>query len=129
LIFWGRRRLSALMEHEPDLRNVAAVVEHPIASGLILTIIATPWIYPQPPRLLWAGAGIAMLVPTVIVLRRVVAPYLRPALYATLAFFFLDQIRAVSASIAILPRLLFLAEMIAAVLFLLWFGSRSRLDA
>ncbi len=129
LIFLGRRRLVALVEQEPDLRQVATVVERPVASALILTLIATPWIYPQPPRLLWAIAGVAMLVPSVIVLRRLVAPYLRAPLYATIGFFFVDQARAVSASIAIVPRLLSLGEMIAAVLFLLWFARRRRLEA
>src|SRR5690606_5899950 len=60
VIFWGRRRLAALVRDEPDLQRVATVVEHPIATALVLTLIATPWIYPQPPRLLWAIAGVAM---------------------------------------------------------------------
>ncbi|MGH8663872.1 MAG: mechanosensitive ion channel family protein [Burkholderiales bacterium] len=92
-------------------------------------LMVTPWIYPQAPRLLWAISGVAMLLPTIVVLRRLVSTYLRAPLYAVLGFFFIDQVRAVSASIDILPRLLLTLEMIAAVAFLLWFGRKSRKDS
>jgi small-conductance mechanosensitive channel len=125
LFFGVRHRLSSLVQQEPALERVATVVEHPAASALILTLIATPWLYPQAPRLLWAISGVAMLIPTIIVLRRLVPPYLRAPLYAVLAFFFVDQVRAVSASIDIVPRLLLMLEMVAAAAVLFWFGHRS----
>jgi small-conductance mechanosensitive channel len=126
-VFVGaRRRLTRLVPGEPGLRRVAAVVEHPAASALVLTLLAIPWFYPQGPRLLWAISGVAMLVPTIIVLRRLVAPYLLAPLYAVLAFFFVDQVRAVSASIDIVPRLLLMLEMIAAAGLLAWFGRTRR---
>ncbi len=121
LFFGVRRRFATLAQHEPELRRVVTVVEHPIASALILTLLATPWVYYGAPPLLWAISGIAMLVPTIIVLRRLVAADLRAPLYAVLAFFFFDELRAVSASIDIVPRLLFVLELIAAAVFLLWF--------
>jgi small-conductance mechanosensitive channel len=125
LFFGVRRRLASLVEHEPGLQRVATVVEHPIAAALVLTLLATPWIHPQAPRLLWAVSGVAMLVPTIVVLRRLVTAYLAAPLYAVLAFFFVDQVRAVSASIDIVPRLLLMLEMIAALAFLIWFGRKS----
>jgi small-conductance mechanosensitive channel len=125
LFFGVRRRFESLVEQEPGLRRVAAVVEHPLASALILALMLTPWLYPQAPRLLWAISGIAMLVPTIVVLRRLVATYLRAPLYAVLAFFFIDQVRAVSASIDIVPRLLLMLEMIAAATILFWFGHKA----
>ncbi len=129
-VFFGvRRRFASLVEQEPGLRRVATVVEHPVASALILTLMVTPWIYPQAPRLLWAMNGVAMLVPTIIVLRRLVSAYLVASLYAVLAFFFVDQVRAVSASIDIVPRLLLMMEMVAAVAFLLWFRRKSTKDS
>lgn len=129
-VFFGvRRRFASFVEQEPGLRRIAAVVEHPIASALILTLLVTPWIYPQAPRLLWAISGVAMLVPTIIVLRKLVSDYLVAPLYAVLAFFFVDQVRAVSASIDIIPRLLLMLEMIAAVAFLLWFRRKATRDS
>jgi small-conductance mechanosensitive channel len=128
LFFGVRRRLARLVEHEPGLQRVATVVEHPIAAALVLTLLATPWIHPQAPRLLWAASGVALLVPTIVVLRRLVTAYLVAPLYAVLAFFFVDQVRAVSASIDIVPRLLLMLEMVAALAFLIWFGRKADTD-
>jgi small-conductance mechanosensitive channel len=55
------------------------------------------------------------------VLRRLVAPHLVPLLYAVVAFFFTDQLRVVTASIELVPRLLFLLEMLGGAAFLWWF--------
>src|SRR5262249_411786 len=49
------------------------------------------------------------------------APRLWPILYAVLAFYFVDQVRAVTASMVLIPRLLFLIKTLGGVAFLLWF--------
>ena len=123
LFYWVRRGLRALIAKESALRRAATVVEYPVATALVLALILTHWIYPQPPRLVWAITGIAVFVPTIVVLRTLVKPPLLAPLYAVLAFYFVDQARAVSASIVIVPRVLFVTEMLAAVAFLLWFRS------
>ena len=126
LFYWVRGCLTALVEQEPALRRAATVVEYPIASALVIALMLNHWLYPQAPRLLWAITGIAILVPTILMLRRLVACELLPSLYAVLAFYLVDQIRAVSASIDLVPRLLFVAEMAGAAVLFLWFGYRSR---
>jgi len=127
LFYWVRLRLRTLVAAEPELGRAAMVVEYPIASALVLALMLTHWIYPQPPRLVWAITGIAIFVPTVIVLRRLVTPALLAPLYAVLAFYFVDQARSVSASIEVLPRAIFVAEMIAATGFLFWLRADCRL--
>jgi small-conductance mechanosensitive channel len=71
--------------------------------------------------LLWATVGATALIPTVLVLRQLVAPYLVPLLYAVIAFYLTDQIRAITASIELVPRLLFFAETFGGAVFLSWF--------
>lgn len=121
LLYWARRRLMAWVETEPGLQHAGAVVAYPIASALVLALIVSRWVYPQAPRLMWAIIGAAALIPTVLVLRKLAEPYLRPLLYAVIAFFFIDQIRIVTASIELVPRLIFLAETLGGAAFLLWF--------
>ncbi|HEY3150290.1 MAG TPA: mechanosensitive ion channel domain-containing protein [Candidatus Binatia bacterium] len=92
----------------------------PIPAALILSFLASRWIYPQAPRLLWAILGALALIPSVIILRRLIRSDLYPILYALIAFFFLDQLRSVTAAVQFLPRFLLLAEMLGAMIFSLW---------
>src|SRR5204863_5475741 len=56
-----------------------------------------------------------------LVLKNLAAPYLRPLLYMVVVLFFVDQVRMVTASIELVPRLVFFAEMLGAAAFMLWF--------
>lgn len=98
----------------------AIVVEMPAAAGLVLSVFFGRLIYPEAPRLLWTIILFLALVPSVMILRRLINGNLRPVFYALVGFFFVDQIRALTAAVQILPRLLFLAEMLGALLFLAW---------
>ena len=55
-----------------------------------------------------------------IIVGRLITPALRPLPYALIAFFFIDQLRLLAAAIPFLPRLLFLVEMLGAILLSLW---------
>jgi len=121
LLYWARLRLGAWVKTEPELQHASNVVAYPIATALVLAFMASRWIYPQAPRLLWAFIGAAALIPAVVVLRRLAAPYLRPLLYGVLVLFFIDQVRFVTASIELVPRAIFVAEMLGASAFLFWF--------
>jgi potassium efflux system protein len=96
------------------------VFERPIATALILALLGSQWIYPEAPRLFWTVLGAFALIPSVIILRRIITSDLYPILYALIAFFFLDQVRILAAAVEFLPRLLFLVEVLGAMLFSLW---------
>jgi potassium efflux system protein len=121
LLYWARMRLMAWVRTEPELEQASAVVAYPLATGLILALMTSRWIYPQAPRLLWAFIGAAALIPAAVVLRRLARPYLRPLLYAVVVLFFVDQWRLVTASVDLVPRIVFAAETLGAAGFLLWF--------
>jgi small-conductance mechanosensitive channel len=120
-LYWVRFRINEWAREEPGLQHPAQVFAWPVATALLLSIIGSRWIYPDAPRLLWATLGALALIPTVLVLRRLVAPYLVPLLYAVVAFYLIDQVRAITASIELVPRLLFFAEMLGGAAFLWWF--------
>ena len=121
LLYWVRRRITAWAADEPALHRPALVFEWPIATALLLAFIGARWIYPEAPRLLWAMVGTASLVPTVVIVRRLIAPYLKPLLYALVVLYFVDQVRTITASIELVPRLVFFAEMAGGAAFLVWF--------
>lgn len=103
-----------------DEAGAAVVFETPIAAALILAFLCSHWIYPQAPRLLSGTLGAIALIPSVIVLRRLLERDLYPTLYALVVFYFVDQLRTVTAAVQFLPRLLFLGEMLGGMLFSLW---------
>jgi small-conductance mechanosensitive channel len=108
-LYWARRRCRALAASETA--NFP-VLNTPIAAALVLTLLFSDWIVPQPPRLLQAILGILALVPSVWIVRRLIPIEFRPLPYALLACFMLDEIRSITAAVELLPRLVFLAEML-----------------
>jgi len=122
-LYRARRRVRARAGNEDDLKHAARVFELPLAVAVVFSVLAGVWIYPQAPRIWWAILGAAALVPTTIILRRLVARHLLPVLNALVVFYFVDLLRSVTASIQLVSRLLFLAEMLGGLLFFVWLVS------
>jgi potassium efflux system protein len=114
--YHARRRLRS--EGSPG--GTTPVFERPFAAALLLSFLLSRWIYPQAPRLLSAILGAFTLIPSVLILRRLIGRDLYPLLYALVVFYFVDQVRTVAAAIQVLPRVLFLTEILGAMGFLLW---------
>ena len=64
----------------------------------------------------------------VLILRQLVTPPMRPALYVMAAFFPVDVVRDVLVQRPLIERALFLLEMLAAAALLSWFIRSGRLD-
>jgi small-conductance mechanosensitive channel len=126
-LYWARRKTVAWAGEDADLQRVAAVFAWPVATALVLALMASRWFYPDGPRVLWVIIGAAALVPTALVLRLLLDRALRPLLYLIVTLFFVDQVRAVTASMTYIPRALFIAELLGAALVLLWFLRSGRL--
>ena len=123
----ARRWVRHWAEADPSLNGAMLAFTAPIATAIVLSFLASVWIYPEPPRLFWAILGAAALVPTVYLLRRVVERRLFLILDAMVVFYFADQVRMVAASVPALARLVFLGEMAAGTL-VLWVRIRGRRD-
>ena len=119
-LYRARRRVRSWIEKEPLLKPAAVVFELPFASALLLTLIASNGIYPEAPKMLRAILGAAALVPTVIILRRLIERDLFPILNALVVLYFVDQLRAVAEPQELLSRLLFIIEMLGGILFMVW---------
>src|SRR5262249_46399339 len=114
VFWWARRTMHKRISEEPALQHASAVFAVPVQTALVLTLLLSGWIYPQAPRLLFAIIGAGALVPTALILRKLINERLFPLVTWLVLFYFADQLRIVASSHELLSRLLFLIEMLAA---------------
>lgn len=126
---WAGRRIIPLVEKEPKLERAANIFRHPIAAALLLSIFLSGAFYFQAPKLLSTLLGLAMLVPVIFLLRRIIDKPLHVVLYVLVGFYFFDRVRELASGLVLASRLLFLAEMLVAVLLLIWFLRSKRIAA
>lgn len=115
---WVRGRISAFAEQDSKVQKASNIFRHPIAAGFVLSLFLSGVIYPQAPKLLTIFLGAAAMIPVVVILRRIVDRLIFHIVCVLVGFYFFDRVREILDGIAILSRILFLAEMLAAVLLL-----------
>jgi small-conductance mechanosensitive channel len=116
-LWWARRTMYKRISNEPALKPASAVFAVPVETALVVSLLLSGWFYPQAPRLLFAIIGAGALVPTALILRRLIDERLFPLVTGLVLFYFVDQVRTVASSHELLSRLLFLIEMLAAAAF------------
>jgi small-conductance mechanosensitive channel len=127
MLFAFRGRAARWAEHDEQFGNAALVFERPISSAVVLALLAAFWLYPRAPTVFTEMAGIALLIPTVRLLHGLLQPQLRPWLYWLALFYLVDRVRGVIEAIPSLERVLFFAEVTAAVLLLTYLLRPSRI--
>jgi potassium-dependent mechanosensitive channel len=115
VLLWIHRRIQKWCQETPQLAEATRVFASPIATALVLSLLVSAWIFPRAPRLLSAAIEAAALIPTVIILRRLIDRRWLAALNALVVFYFLDQIRLIAAAMPELARTLLLIEMAGGV--------------
>jgi potassium-dependent mechanosensitive channel len=120
VVHWLRRGVHKWTEEEPSLRRAAPVFDLPFSTATALSFVIIAPVYSLAPGLLQAILGAAVLIPTALVLRRLIDRTLFPILNALLAFYFVDQLRLITAAIPLFSRFIFSAEMVGGTLFLIW---------
>jgi potassium-dependent mechanosensitive channel len=115
-----RRRIRELARDKPDLQRALPILDLPISTAFVLTVVGSPLIYPQAPRLLEALLGTLALIPAVAILRRLLDRSSSPILYWLVIMYFVDQLRMLVVSLPELVRFLFLAQMLGGSGFLFW---------
>lgn len=120
LLLMARVKVRTWTEEEPDLRQAQAVFESPIAMAILIATILSRWFYPQAPRLLWELIALVPVIPTVIIVRRIIERHLHPLLFALAGFYLLDRLRGIATPQPALSRLLLVLEAIAGISFLAW---------
>jgi small-conductance mechanosensitive channel len=122
IVFLLARRARAAARRQadkgPSERAAAQVFELPMSSAVVVALLATPWIYPEAPRLMSNVVGLLVLVPALRIVRRLASPAIAPAVHALAAFFLVDRAREVCSAVPVLEQRVFLLEMVAGIVFL-----------
>jgi small-conductance mechanosensitive channel len=117
---WMRRAVQNRAKVKPELSRALPILDLPIATAFVLTVLVSHWIYPEAPRLIRVLLGTLGLIPAVLILQRLLDRNFSSLLYFLVAMYFIDQLRVLAASLPELVRVLFLAQMLGASLFLFW---------
>jgi len=119
-LHWMRRRIRKLAEEKPDLERALPILDLPISTAFALSMVLVPLIYEQAPRLIHAIMGVVTIIPTALVLRRLLARNSYPILNAIVIMYFVGQLRILAASLPVLARFIFLGQVLGASVFLVW---------
>ncbi len=84
-----RRRAHPWVEKDAALKNAAVIFYLPISTALVLAILFSSQIYPQTPQIMGAIFGAIVLIPTIIILRKLIERSLYPILYSLVIFILL----------------------------------------
>jgi potassium-dependent mechanosensitive channel len=119
-LHWMRRTIGKLAEEKPDLHRALPILDLPVSAAFALSILLMPSIYEQAPSLIHAVMGAVALIPTVVILRRLLLRDAYPILNAIVILYFVDQLRLLAASLPVLARFIFLGQVLGASIFLVW---------
>jgi potassium-dependent mechanosensitive channel len=119
-LHWMRRRIRKLAEEKPDLQRALPILDLPVSTAFALSILIIPSIYAQAPRLIHAIMGAVMLIPIVVILRRLLERNSYPILNALVIMYFVAQLHVLAASLPVLARFIFLGQILGASVFLVW---------
>ena len=128
-LHWMRRRIGKLAEEKPDLERALPILDLPVSTAFALSMLLVPLIYEQAPRLIHAIMGAVTIIPTALVLRRLLARNSYPILNAIVILYFVGQLRILAASLPVLARFIFLGQVLGASIFLVWVLRSWRLPA
>ncbi len=128
-LFWVKGRAAKWTDEDPLLERANRVLQLPVATATVLTLLICRPFFEEAPRLFWTLLAALTLPPIVIILRRLVDRHLFPILNALVIFYVIAHIRRLAASLPVLSRLILLLEMIGGAIFLLWFIRSTRLPA
>ena len=115
-----RRGIQKLAKEKPDLQRALPILDFPVSTAFVLTVLISPLIYPQAPPLLRVILATMGIIPTVVILQRLLDRNFSPILYALVIIFFVGQLRVIAGSLPELARFLFLGQMLGGSFFLFW---------
>jgi small-conductance mechanosensitive channel len=119
-IQWLRRRVRKLSEANPALQRAVPILDLPVSTAFVLAALLVPTLYLQAPRWIQVSLAAVALIPTVLILRRLLQRNLFPILYALIGLFLVGNLRVITASLPVIARFCFLVQMLGGFCFLIW---------
>jgi potassium-dependent mechanosensitive channel len=119
-IRWLRQRVRKLSETSPALERAVPILDLPFSTAFVLAALLIPSVYAQAPRWIQVSLAAVALIPTVLILRRLLQRNLFPILYALVGLFLVGNLRVLTASLPVIARFFFLVQMLGGLCFLIW---------
>jgi small-conductance mechanosensitive channel len=119
-LHWMRRRVGKSAEGKPDLQRALSILDLPVSTAFALSMLIMPSIYAEAPRFIQVIIGTVTVIPTVVILRRLLLPSSYPILNALVILYFVGLLRALLAPLAVLARFIYLGQVLGATVFLVW---------
>jgi potassium-dependent mechanosensitive channel len=128
-IQWLRRRVRKLSETNLALQRAVPILDLPVSTAFVLSALLVPTLYLEAPRWIQAALAAVALIPTVLILRRLLQRNLFPILYALIGLFLVGNLRVITASLPVIARFCFLLQMLGGFCFLIWLVRSGKLSA
>ena len=116
-----KRHVARWTDKDRTLDRTNRVLQLPLSTAFLLTIISARLILYDAPRGVWVIVGTLALIPIVVLLRHLIDRHLFPVVNALVVFYFIAQMRALAAFIPVLSRIILLLETVGGLIFLIWF--------
>ncbi len=120
-------RARELAEDDYDLRDASLVFAFPTSMALVIALGLTIQLHPHAPYLFRWTIYTVLVVPAAIIVSRLLSQANRPVIWAMVTAFLIDRVRDFLDTVPTLERTIFLLELVAGVIFLLWLRRPSRL--
>jgi small-conductance mechanosensitive channel len=114
------------IEQDPALERANRVLQLPIMTACVLTFLLSRAVLEEAPRPVWVLLATLMLIPIVLLLRRLIDRHLFPIVNALVVCYVIAQLRALAAAMPVLSRIMLLLEMLGGAIFLAWFIGSTR---
>lgn len=115
-----RRRIRTVAADKPALQCALPILELPVSTAFALSMLFIPAIYAQAPLLIHASMAAVTLIPTVVILRRLLDRHAYPLLNAMVILYFVGRLQVLAASLPVLDRFIFLGQVLGATAFAVW---------
>jgi potassium-dependent mechanosensitive channel len=116
-----KRHVARWTDKDRALDRTNRVLQLPFSTASLLTIISARLMLGDAPRAVWLILATIALIPIVMLLRHLIDRHLFPIVNALVVFYFVAQLRALTASIPVLSRFILLLETVGGFIFLIWF--------
>ena len=114
------RRIRTLAAEKPDLQRALPILELPVSTAFALSMLFMPAIYAQAPLLIYASVAAVTLIPTVVILRRLLERHAYPLLNAMVILYFVGRLHVLASSLPVLDRFIFLGQLLGATAVAVW---------
>lgn len=133
ILYRVRKAARACIAANPTIEVRSSVFERPFALAMLFVLMLTPWLYASTSSVLTNAAGLLLIFPVLWIVSPLLNAPIRPVLYFLAIFYVIDWLRELVEADPFVSRIIFIAEMLAAIGLIIWLvrvkalhGSNSR---